>query len=371
MQINGLKRNNIEKILMQILIPVFSVLLALAISAIIIVALKINPVLAFKSLIFGALGTPNSIAETLVKTTPLLFTGLSFALANRCGLINIGAEGQLYMGGLLATIVGVYVTGLPSVIHLPLALAVGMLGGGLWGLLAGILKVKFGASEIITTVMLNFIAINFSQFMVNGPITEPPGTLSQSMPIKATAKLPNILPGTRIHLGIFIALLFVVLYYIFLWRTKQGYEVRVAGFNVKAAKYSGINTSKNILLVMFLAGGMAGLAGANEILGIQGRLLRSISPGYGFDGIAVALIGLNHPAGIVIGAILFGMLRSGGNMMQMMAGVPVSIIYIIQAIVIISVVASQMFSSNKPKINKISKKGLLTDRKIKFPVDSN
>ena len=353
MQIDRIKmRNNLRAGGRQALISLMAGVVALAISMVIIAMMDINPFLAMQNLLKGALGSKNALAETLVKMTPLLFTGMSYALASRCGLTNIGMEGQLYMGALFSAVVAVFVP-LPTVLHIPAALLAGFVGGGLWGGLVGVLKVRFGASELITTVMLNTIAINLVIYMVNGPITEPPGLDAQTAPILPTAVLPNILPGTRAHLGIVFALAFVVLFYIFLWKSKKGYEVRVSGQNQQAALYSGINTNRNVLLIMLLAGGLAGLAGSGEVLGIQGRLFAKVSPGYGFDGIAVALIGANTPIGILLGAFLFGILRAGGNMMQMTTGVPVAIISIIQAIVIIMVVACNIFNelpfTRKPK----------------------
>ncbi|NCE64974.1 ABC transporter permease [Pseudoflavonifractor sp. 524-17] len=333
-------RNNMSTAARQAIISILAVAAALAISMIIIAAMGVDPGRAMSKMLSGALGNKNAVAETLVKMTPLLFTGISYALANRCGLTNIGMEGQLYMGALFATISGVYLPGLPLAIHLPLTMLAGFVGGGIWGWIVGVLKVRFGASEIITTVMLNTVAIQLVQFMVNGPITEPPGNDAQSSPLLDSARLPIILKNTRAHLGILIALLFVYLFWMFLWSSKKGYEIRVSGQNPDAALYSGINTKRNVVLVMLLAGGVAGLAGATEVMGVQGRLFPTVSPGYGFDGIAVALIGANTPLGIVAGAFLFGILRAGGNSMQRATGVPVAIIKVIQAIVILMVVAT-------------------------------
>ncbi len=328
--------------LQQVTVSFLAVAVALGLGMLLIRLIGFDPVKAFSAMLQGAFGNVGSFGETLVKMSPLIFTGMSYALANRCGLTNLGMEGQLYMGALSATAVGIYATGLPAVLHLPLTILAGFVGGGAWGLIAGALKVRFGASEIITTVMLNTIAINFIDFMVNGPMIEPPGINCQTPPIQPSAVLPNLIPETRAHWGFVMALLFVFLFWLFLWRCKKGYEVRVSGLNMTAAKYSGINTDHNILLVMFLAGGLAGLAGANEILGVQIRMIPTISPGYGFDGIAVALIGNNSPIGIIIGALLFGAFRAGGNRMQIKAKVPNSIVAVIQALVIIAVVASQM-----------------------------
>lgn len=331
-----------QAVLKQMLVSVSAIIVSLLLGMGLIALMGINPLTAFSALLQGAFGSVNAFSETMVKMTPLLFTGMSYGLANRCGLTNLGMEGQLYMGALASTAVGIYATGLPPAIHVPLCLMAGFLGGGLWCLLAGWLKVRFGASEIITTVMLNTIAINFIEFMVNGPMIEPPGINCQTSPVQASAQLGKLIPDTRVHWGFVIALAFIALFWLFLWRSKKGYEVRVSGFNMQAAAYSGINTNHNILLITFLAGGLAGLAGCCEILGIQIRMIPSISPGYGFDGIAVSLIGMNTPVGTIVGALLFGAFRAGGNRMQMKAKVPNAIVAVMQAFVIIAVVASQM-----------------------------
>ena len=348
-------RNNMSSAARQIVISLLAVIVALAISMLIIAAMDVSPAKAMSKMISGALGNKNAIAETLVKMTPLIFTGMSYALANRCGLTNIGMEGQLYVGALTATIAGVYIHGLPMAIHLPLTMIAGFLGGAIWGGIVGVLKVRFGANEIITTVMLNTVATNLVQYMVNGPITEPPGDDAQSSPLLDSATLPIIFKGTRAHLGIIIAIVFVIAFYLFLWKSKKGYEIRVSGQNPDAALYSGINTRRNIVMVMLIAGGLAGLAGATEVMGVQGRLYPSVSPGYGFDGIAVSLIGANTAPGIVAGAFLFGILRAGGNSMQRATGVPVAIISVIQAVVILMVVATGFLREGGFKRKKPSK----------------
>jgi len=333
----------------KMLIQFISVFAALLVGAVIIKLMGFSPLSAYRAMFIGSLGSFKAVMETLVKATPLILTGLSFAYAARAGLINIGAEGQLYMGGFLATLVGSNFGWMPMIIHLPLTLLAGFIGGGLWGLIVGWLKIKFGANEIITTVMFNYVAIYFISYLVTGPMIEPPGTYPQSRPITASATLPRFLAGSRIHLGLFIALACVLLYYFFFRKLKVGYEARVVGSNINAAKYAGMKPARVMILVMFLAGGMGGLAGANEILAIQGRLFQGFSPGFGFDGIAVALVGMNTPVGIIFGGILFGALRSGGNMMQMIAMIPISIIYIIQGLVVIFVIAGQMLTADNRK----------------------
>jgi len=331
----------------KIAIPIFSVLVSFILGGIIIKMMGLSPSTAFKALMQGGIGNINALGETFVKATPLVFTALSYAFAYKAGLINIGAEGQLYMGGFLATLVGTNFQGLPMYIHLPLAIIAAFIGGGLWGLVVAWLKVRFNANEIITTVMLNYIAMNWISYLVTGPMKAPPGNYPQSKDILSTALLPNILPGSRLHLGLLLAVLMLIFYYIFFKKTKTGYETRIVGRNRKAADYAGMKSKKLSLLIMFIAGGVAGLAGASEILGIQGRMIEGFSPGYGFDGIAVALLGLNSSFGIGLSAIFFGFLRSGGNMMQMLAQVPVSVISIITGLVIIFVIAGQAISNNR------------------------
>lgn len=333
----------------KLFIQILSVVAALLVGAVVIKLMGGSPLNAYRALFLGSMGNIKAVWETLVKATPLILTGLSFAYAARAGLINIGAEGQLYMGGFLATLVGSNFGWMPMIIHLPLTLLAGFIGGGLWGLIVGWLKVKFGANEIITTVMFNYVAIYFISYLVTGPMIEPPGTYPQSRPITETAILQRFFDGSRLHWGLIVALICVFLYWFFFRKLKVGYEARVVGSNLHAAKYAGMKPAKIMILVMFLAGGMGGLAGANEILGIQGKLFQGFSPGYGFDGIAVALVGMNSPIGIIFGAILFGALRSGGNMMQMIAKVPISTIYIIQSLVIMFVIAGQMITFENRK----------------------
>lgn len=342
-----MKNNDIINILLKnkrnILTPIVSIILSLLTSGILIFLMGVNPLEAYSYLFSGAIGSINGISETLIKATPLILTALSFALGMKCGVINIGAEGQLYMGALFATLAGTILPPMPMIIHLPVAIIAGFIGGGIWGLLAGFLKVKFSANEIITTIMLNYVAIYFVGFMINYPLLEPPGFLRQTARVAEGARIPRIIAGSRLHAGIFIALIALAFYHIFLTKTKQGYQVKVVGENQRAAQYAGMNVFSSILLVMFLSGGFAGLAGTGEILGVQTRLLEGFSNGLGFDGIAVALLGRNHPLGILFAAIFFGAVRSGGNIMQLSTGLPIAVIYIIQAFAVIFVVAGELF----------------------------
>ncbi|HHY94113.1 MAG TPA: ABC transporter permease [Firmicutes bacterium] len=304
-----------------------------------IAMMGVSPLQAYGYLLRGAVGSQNSVAETAVKAIPLIFTGLSYAFAYRCGLINIGAEGQLYMGGLGAAVAGIYLNGLPAVIHIPVALAAGFLAGALWGYVPGLLKARLGVSEVINTIMMTYIAQFFVGYMVTGPIKEP-GYFPQTALIRDSAVLPKILPPTRLHLGLILGLLAVAVFWLILWRTPYGFAVRAVGQNTAAAEAAGIVPGRTMASALAIAGGFAGLAGSCEILGIQLRLLQGFSPGYGWDGIAVGLLGRATPLGVLAAALFFGGLRAGGNMMQRGVGVPVAVIYVIQAIIIIVVVAS-------------------------------
>lgn len=338
----------------KLLIQILSIIAALLVGAVVIKLIGSSPISAYRALFQGSMGNIKAVWETLVKATPLILTGLSFAYAARAGLVNIGAEGQIYMGGFLATLIGSNFGGMPMIIHLPFTLLAGFIGGGVWGFIVGWLKVKFGANEIITTVMFNYVAIYFISYLVTGPMKAPPGNFPQSRVITDTAILPRFFNGSRLHWGLILALVCVVIYYFFFRKLKVGYESRVVGKSVEAAKYAGMKPARIMMLVMFFAGGMGGLAGANEILAIQGRLFQGFSSGYGFDGIAVALVGMNSPIGIIFGGVLFGALRSGGNMMQMIAKIPVAAIYIIQGLVIVFVISGQMITvENRKKLFKV------------------
>jgi len=311
-----------------------------------------NPLLACK-IIFENFNNIGAIGEIFVEAIVLSLTGLSFAFAYQANLFNIGSEGQLYMGAFLATFFAIYLKGLPMVIHLPLTLMAAFFGGGLWGLLSGWMKIKFNASEIITTIMLNYVAIYWVNYMVTGPMMAPTGKLPQSEYIPTSAKLQIILPGSRVHFGLILAIFCIVFYYIYFWKTKIGYETKVVGKNIRIAMYSGMETRKIVPFSMFIAGGMAGLAGACIILGIQGRLLQNFSPGYGYSGIAVAWLGVNSPLGIAFASIFFGFLRKSGNILQMFMRIPVTIVYVIEGISVIFLVFAQQLdkykNSNKRK----------------------
>jgi simple sugar transport system permease protein len=282
------------------------------------------------------------LSESLVITTPYIFAGLAVALGFRGGLFNIGAEGQLFVGGLASVFVGYSLQGLPWVIHLPLALLAGILSGAAWGAVPGFLKAQTGAHEVINTIMMNYVAFRLTDHLLQGPMARPDG-LPITPEILPTAYLPVFFARPmRIHWGFLIALAVAALVYWFLFKTTIGMEIRMVGANPRSARYAGVRNKWITVLTMMLSGALAGLAGANQVLGVDHRMVRAFSTGYGFDSIALALLGNSHPLGVVFASLLFGFLRGGAARMQSVAGTPVEIIRIIQAMIIIFVAAPEI-----------------------------
>jgi simple sugar transport system permease protein len=280
------------------------------------------------------------ISETLLSATPLIFAGLAVAVGFRAGLFNIGVEGQLYVGAIFAVYVGFAFTGLPWFIHLPLAILAGMLGGALWGFVPGFLKAKTGAHEVIVTIMMNYIAYQLVFLVLKAEGFQRPGRddpISQN--VLPTAQLPPFIEGLRVHWGFVLALVAAAVVSWILFRSTKGYEFRAVGLNPGAARYAGMNISRTIILAMVTSGALAGLAGTSEMLGTSGRLTPGFSPGYGFDAIAIALLGGSRPSGVVVAAILFGALRAGSTPMQAATGTPVDLVVVIQALIIMFVAA--------------------------------
>lgn len=341
MPLGFLDRSRWRATLSSMSVPVYSVLASLAVSAVLIAVIGINPLEAYYHLLDGAFGSRYSLGDTLVRSIPLMFTGLSVAFARRCGMLNIGAEGQLYAGALSATVVALVFDGSPLLISLTLATLAGFLGGGLWGAIPGLLKVRLGVSEIINTIMMNYIAIfGVTYLLLNSKLRDVSDWYPQS-PMLEQARYPILLAGTRLHAGLIVAMLCVVLAHFVLWRTTLGYQIRAVGLNAEAARYGGINVSRNMVIAMLFAGGFGGLAGASEILGVQHRLISEFSIGVGYRGIAVALLGQSTPAGVVLAALLFGAVQTGANMMQRATGVPITIINVMQGLVVLFVVGAR------------------------------
>lgn len=326
--------------------PAAALAAALLLSSVIMLLMGFDPLFAYQCLFKGAFGSKNALGETLVKSTPLIFSAVAFALPMRCGVFNLGAAGQLYMGAIAGSLVGVRFAALPALVHIPLMLCAGFLGGAVYGALAGILRSRFGANELISTIMLNHIAIQFLAFCVAGPLKDP-ATAATSTPQSAqmtdSVKLGVILPGTRLHAGLLLAAACLVLYYVFLWKTSRGYEMRVVGLSAGAGEYAGMNVRSSQLLSLLLAGGIAGIGGCVEIMSVQSRLIQQFAGNIGFDGVAVALLGGGTPGGIAASAVLFGALSAGAGKMQMLAKVPNAMVYITQGLIILFVVGRELF----------------------------
>ena len=399
--------------LREIAIPILAVITALALGALVILSVGGNPLVAYKGLIDGAFLKKRAFTETLVATTPYIFLGLAVAFGFKCGLFNIGAEGQFYIGEIAAVLVGYSFQGLPAYIHLPAALLAGILAGAVWSAIPGYLRGAFGAHEVITTIMMNYVAIYLAEYLVGlkGPMRDPKASVPQTRPIAPSAAIPrlNELPGImqnpmvrlgwglafavtvyillkwwlgkrmtkssqstaisaaialvigalvfiglahlkalggpftdpadRLHLGFFLALLVAAFIWWLLNKTTIGFEVRTVGANPDAAEYAGISIVKNFVLAMGISGGLAGLAGSVEVLGLERMLKSFFSAGYGFDSIAVALLAKNDPFGIIASAFLFGSLRNGADLMELRSGISKHVIGMVQALVLLFVAA--------------------------------
>lgn len=282
----------------------------------------------------------NPFFGSLTRSIPFIYAGLAVALGFRAGLFNIGAEGQLFMGATLGVWAGFAITGLPAIIHVPLALMAGFLGGALWGFVPGLLKAYTGAHEVITTIMMNFIAFRLNEWLLRGPLQRPDSFNPISPFIQDSAKLPRFFGDPiRFHLGFFVSLGVAWLVYWLLFKTRWGFDLRTVGASPNAARYAGMSITFLIILAMTLSGGLAGLAGVNEVIGVNYNLALAFSAGFGFDSIALALLGKSHPLGVVLAALLFGTLQNGAIQMQVSAGIPIDIIRIMQALILAFIAA--------------------------------
>jgi ABC-type uncharacterized transport system permease subunit len=328
-------------------LPVISIVLSIVLGSVVIIVSEwlvdgqLKPELAvraYAALVNGSVGSVSAIVNTLVSTVPLLLGGLSVGLAFKAGLFNIGAQGHFLMGALGSVIVGVQLREAPGIVAIPLSLAAGLLAGAIWGFIPGFLKATRGAHEVVTTIMLNFIAVAFLAFMVSGPL-DVEGSPSPITLDVGNASLPIIL-GRNGHLGILVAPIMAILYGFLLFRTTRGFEIRVAGANPDAARYAGMSPRRLIMWTMTVAGVLAGMAGSLELMGTTHYMTASYSTTVGFDAIAVALLGRTSPIGIVLASLLFGAMRSGASAMQIQAGVPAELVGVLQATILFFLVAS-------------------------------
>jgi simple sugar transport system permease protein len=371
------------KLLREILFPVIAVLAAFVVGGIVVFIIGDSPIQTYKLLIGSAFSWPDGIGYTLFYATPLIFTGLAVAVAFRCGLLNIGAEGQLYVAAFAAAWVGIKLGGvavqapggpvmnspiasLPMLVLVPLCCIAAVVAGAIWGGIPGLLKAKFGSHEVINTIMLNFIAVALVSYFTQYHYKIPGDAIMQTAPVSGSAhiaRLGKFIPGLPeripLNLAFILAILACVFVYILLWKTKWGYEIRATGANPSAAEYGGISVRKQIVLAMAISGALAGMVGINEVLGYRYRYYDGFSANYGFVGIAVALLGRNHPVGVFLAAILFAVLLRGGIFVDAYTlHVSKDIVDMLQGIVIVFVAAEAMFRG------PLKKFGLLKRAKI-------
>jgi simple sugar transport system permease protein len=323
-----------------------AVIVVFGVGSIAMLVAHVSPIDGFSALFDGAFGTTSEFAETLVSATALLFPALGIALAFRAGLFNIGAEGQLVLGGLAAGVAGVWVAG-PPVVSIVVTLLAGALAGGVWGGIAGWLKARFGANEVIATLMLNVIAALLATYAVNGPFHFPTANEGETPLLAKTAWLPTIVPDTRLTISIVIALLLAFALRFVFNRTIFGFELRAAGEAPEAARRSGVDLSRIALLAMTFSGAIAGLGGATLVTGVLHRFNTGLSPGYGFVAIAVALVGNLEPVWIAVAAFAFGILQNGALSMQAEANVPRDIINVVEGLVIIALAGRRYVASRR------------------------
>ncbi|MDX9899640.1 MAG: ABC transporter permease [Spirochaetia bacterium] len=324
---------------------------AMGIGAIVFLAVGADVVKAYGVILTEPLKDMIGLTEIVVRAIPLSLIALGIAIAFRSGILNIGAEGQMMMGILATSATAIACANLPKPILIPLALLAGAAGGAVWGGIAGVLKARLGVNEILSTVMLNYIAAQFYTYLLRGPMMDPEELVTgsgtpQSIRMPRSAWLDRLLPGTRLHSGIYIAIGLAIVVFFLLWRTSTGFRMRAAGAEAKAARYAGVKVQRYLIIAMLLSGAFAGMAGGVEILGVHKRAIEGITGGYGFTGIVVALFGGLHPAGIIPASLFFGLLLLGADMTQRLADVPANMVLVLQGAIILAIVSARQFINN-------------------------
>jgi simple sugar transport system permease protein len=324
--------------------------LSFLLCAVFLLVLGHNPLKVYLITLEGSLGNSYSICKSLAKATPLIFTGLSVFFADQAGLFNIGAEGQLLVGGVASGIFGYMFSmmQIPPILSLFLCLVLSFLAGALWGAIPGWLKARYGANEFIVSMMLNYVASYLCEYLVTYPFRGP-GVTAKTNQMPANYQLPRLVQGTQLNAGFFLGLFAIVLVYLFFRYTTRGLEIRAMGKNQTAALASGVNTTRETVFVFSVAGGLAALAGATEVLGIHGFFINDLSPGYGFDGIAVSVLAQGNSWGVLFSSLLFGALRAGGSRLDLKSKVPSEFIIVLQAVVIVFIATPQLIAMLRPR----------------------
>jgi len=314
--------------------PVLGVVIGMIIGAFLIQMAGVDPLTAYRAMFRGALGGERQLTETILKTIPLLMIGLGLTVAFTARVWNIGCEGQFFIGSLFGSYIALRFPSWPAGALIPAMLVAGMIGGALWGLIPALLRTRRGMNEIITTLMLNYVAIFTVEYMARGPLNDPHGYLPETAKFVDAARMPQLF-GTRIHIGVFIVLVLIPIVYLLVWRLPTGFRLRAIGSNPSVARFAGINVERGIIFVLVLSGLFAGLAGIMEVSHLHGRLKGTISGGYGFTGILVALLGRLHPIGVLFAALFFTVLTIGATSMHTLTGLPVTVANAIQALVVL------------------------------------
>lgn len=338
---------NAKNKIIKVLIPIISIFCSFLVGAILILIIGGNPIYAFQYLFKGAFGTTMNLGETVVKSVPLIFTGLAATFAYKCGVFNLGAQGQFIMGSIASLWISSFLKGMYSPLALIISITCGAIAGGIWAAIPGVLKITRGLNEMIVSIMLNYIAVLFMGFLYSGPLRE--GNVPQTAAV--TFKLGRLFSQTRIHAGIIIALVLALAIYYYLFYTASGFKLRAVGLNSTAAVFNGYPVKRLMLVSFIISGAIAGMGGSVELHGTQFRLMAGFGENYGFDGVAIALIGQLNPIGTVFVSYLFAVLRKGATTMQVGTGMPTSVIDIIQALVIVFAVAGTAFV-NLPRIRQ-------------------
>jgi len=340
-------------------IAFFAILLAAVIGGVIIALMGINPGDAYRHFLAGAFGNVYGFGETINKFTPLLCSALAFSIAMKSGFMNIGAEGQFGAGALCAVLVALRMGSVPPGIAIGLTLLVGLVGGAVWASIAGLLRIYFNANELLTTMMLNYVMQFLLALLLHGPLKNPESNMEQTPLIPTTARLPVILDGSRLHLGVFVAIAALVLIWFLQSRTTIGFEMRLSGANEKAALYAGVRQRRALIAVILISGALGGLGGSLELMGNQHKMMEGLTAGFGFDGIGIAVMGQYNPVGMFLTTLLFAALRTGTASMQRGVGVPTPILFIMQGTVIVTVITSKYFVD---KINsKVATRRIMHD----------
>lgn len=320
--------------------------IALLIGALFVLLSGESPIEAYGALLKGALGSPKSIANTISKSIPLAFTGLAVALGSRCGMLNIGAEGQLHAGAMAAVLTSLGLSFLPAPILMVVSILAGILAGMITGSIPGIFKAKLNTSEVIVAIMLNYICTLFTSWLVNGPV-KAQGSAAQTHVVPEGVWFSRLIPQTQLTSAVFLLLIVAIAMYIFLWKTSLGYQLRAVGANASAAGTAGIKVNVFLIMSMVLSGGLAALAGVTEVFGKYHRFIEGFSPSFGFTGIAVAILGRNHPVGVLLTALLFGIMDMGSLRMARVTNVSTNMVTVAQSLVILLVAAPELIKWNK------------------------